>query len=327
MKIIVCTRDLDFGVGSVVKNELKDMDKDKKIRKVIVIGPKKLGGYSDKIKFEIINNIGRFFITKEPYFAFKCNYKIKEILKKEEFDRINLHFPIYAENFGPKLIIKFHRIHKAKVPIKEVKEFMSLLFHNIYSYFDYRTIKYSNQVLFVSRASLEEAKKLYPKFKSKFLFEPNKVDRSRFFPLSINKRENLKKQLGFGDRKKNLLYVGRLDPLKGIMNLIKTLDELKDPKLRLIIIGDGFLKNKVVKYPFVVYLGRISNEELYKYYNIADLFILPSLYENAPMSILEAKACECKILATNVGDNMYLLNKGQIYLDNNELKNKLKRLK
>jgi len=330
MKIIVCTRDLDFGVGSCIKSSLKEYDKDITIKKVLVIGPKKLKGYTNKIHFKILPTKGKYFITKEPFFAFQCNKKIKNIIKKESFNQIELHFPIYAEDFGVKLISKFHGLHKSiiKSHPKTFQFLIASFFHKIYSYFDYKTIKYSNKVYFVSKRTLEEAKKFYPEFKHKLYHKPNEIDKSKFFKLNKKEKPKIKKELGLADGRKNILYIGRLDPLKGILDLIAVIKDINNSSLRLIIIGGGPLKNKIQKYSFVKYLERIPNEELYKYYNVADLFVLPSYYENCPMTILEAKACDCKILASNVGDNEFVLKKNQIFEkgDKIELEEKIRRI-
>ena len=89
MNIILATRDLEYGVGSVIKMELKEYDQNKKIKKVIFIGPKRLEGYSKKIKFDLIPNIGKYFVTKQPNFAFRCNNKIKKI-SQQQFKGIKL---------------------------------------------------------------------------------------------------------------------------------------------------------------------------------------------------------------------------------------------
>ena len=326
MKIIVATRDLDYGAGSVVKYELYNFDKDKNIKKVIVIGPKKLDGYSNKISFEVIKNIGKYFVTKEPNFAFLCKNKIKEILKKEKIDEIHLHSPIYAEKFGPKLIMKFHTLHLMileKHPFN-IKLSISAIFHKAYSYFDFVTMKYSDKILFVSKKTLNEAKKLYPQFKTKFSYSPNKVNRLKFYKVNVRDRKRLKIILNFDKNKRNILYVGRLEPMKGILDLIDVIKGINNKKLKLVVVGDGPLKNKIQKYKFVDYRGKISNDDLYKYYNATDLFILPSHYENSPMTVLEAKACGCKILARDVGDNRFNLDKRSIFKTNKELMNKIK---
>ncbi len=325
MKIIICTRDLDYGVGSVVKLELKDMDKNKKIKKVIVIGPRKLKGYSSKIHFEILPTFGKFFITKEPYFAFKSNLKIKELLKKEKIDEIYTHFPFKAEKFEQKFIAKFHLLHKSI--IKNYPGTFLLIvasfFHKIYSFFDFLTIKYADEVLFVNKGLMEEAKKLYPKYTSKFKYSKNRIDNSKFFSVSKTKRRKLKKELFLDDGKKNILYVGRLEPMKGILDLLRVIEEINNLNIRLVIIGDGPLKERVVEYSFVDYRGKISNDEIYKYYNAVDLFIVPSHYETGPLTLLEAKECGCNTLSNDVGISRDILKKEEIYCSNEELKRKI----
>ena len=323
--IIVCTRDLDFGVGSVVKNDLNLLDKDKKIGKVIVIGPKRVEGYSKKINFELIENKGRFFITKEPNFAFKCNKKLKELISKHPIDKVYTHFPILAEDFGVDMISKFHTLHKSAIKnnLNGLKFLIGKIFHNIYSYFDRITIKHSKKVLFVSKRTLNQAKVMYPEYKYKMSYSQNSVNSSKFYKLGNKKVLEIKNRLGLNDGKINILYVGRLEPMKGIQNLVRVLRDFDKSKFRLLVIGDGPLKRKLISSSFVRFIGKVQNDELYKYYNSADIFILPSLYENAPMTILEAKACGCKILASNTGDNEYILDKKSIFNNEGELKDKL----
>ena len=170
MNLLISTRDLEFGVGNVIKNDLKNFDKNKSINQIILVGPNKLEGYSNNIKFEIIKNIGRLFITKEPNFAFKCNLKIKDILKNKKIDKIITHYPFFANKYKSILIYRAHGLHKSIIKNHPIKPqlLISAFFHYLYSYFDYRTIKYSDEVHFVSRGTMEEAKTFYPQFAHKF---------------------------------------------------------------------------------------------------------------------------------------------------------------
>lgn len=325
MKIIVATRDLDYGAGSVAKEELKRFDLNKNIKKIIVIGPKKLKGYSKKIHFELIPNKGKYFITKHPYFAFMCNNKITKILKKEKFDKIFLHHSIFAKYYGIPMEVKIHVLHKSilfKHP-KNLKLFIADIFHFLYSYFDDRTIRFADKVSFVDKTTTQEAKKNYPQYTQKFYFEPNRIDKSKFFKLGESDRKKLKRELQIDDKKKNILYVGRLEPMKGILDLLRVIERLKIQNIRLIVVGDGPDKDKLKKYSFVDYRGKKPNEELYKYYNVADLFIMPSYYETGPLTILEAQACNCKILSRNVGIAKEVLKPEEIFTNKEELKQKL----
>lgn len=81
---------------------------------------------------------------------------------------------------------------------------------------------------------------------------------------------------------KIVLYVGRVDLLKGILNLILAFNHLIKlrPECRLIIVGDGLLSEYIpLCYNFfsrVSFTGKVSREDLIKFYRIADLVVLPS---------------------------------------------------
>ncbi len=323
--IIVCTRDLDYGTGIQVKYELNQFDIDKSIDKIIVIGPKKLEGYSNKTEFIVIPNKGRFFVTKEPYFAFKCNQKIREIIKREKIDRIYLHFPIFAQPYGIETIRKVHLLHKAIIKHypKTVMFAIACFFHYLYSYFDLRTIKYSSCVHFVGKGIMKDAEYFYPEYRHKFQYHPNQVDKNIFFRVSEKERIRLKEKLGLNDTKTNILFVGRLEPLKGINLITNVLANIKTVNVRLIVIGDGPLRNKTVTYPFVRYIGKIQHTEMKKYYNISDLFVMPSYYETFSLTVFEASACGCKILSRDVGEAKFLLDKDSLFFDDEEFEQKL----
>jgi len=136
--------------------------------------------------------------------------------------------------------------------------------------------------------------------KSKIKIVLNGIDVEKFKPSSDLKIENL------------ILFVGRLDPKKGLPVLLKALEYLRT-KVHLIIIGppsrpwffkyclsliDKVSKNTIHK---VTYLGTCSQEKLIKWYQKASVLVCPSLSELFPMVILEALSCATPVIATNVG--------------------------
>lgn len=303
----MCSRDLDYGVGTQVKHALKKYDADNEIDKVFFLGPRPLHGYSLKIDSHIIQIKGDYFITKAPLFAYKCNKMIKKFIRKERIDLITLHSPIMAENYGIKIEAVFHGMHRSiiqnypKLPIY----FIASLFHHLYSYFDKRTMHYADKIYFVSNKILNEARRFYPQYQSKFFLKSNIVESTYFYPLDISEKQRIKERLGLSDTK-NILYVGRLEPFKGVLDLIEIIERLKDPNIRLIIIGNGSLARKVQCYPFVKYLGQLDNEELLKYYNIADVFVFPSKNESYGLALMEAIHCGTKCIAFKPDGKKYL---------------------
>lgn len=125
------------------------------------------------------------------------------------------------------------------------------------------------------------------------------------------------------DGHKVILFVGRIDPLKGVDNLIKALPHLRHiPKLKLMIVGGGEhsqheveqlqkLANNLRVQNSVDFLGLIKHEELPYFYNAADACVVPSYYESFGLVALESLACGTPVLATDVGNHRNLIQQGE----------------
>jgi D-inositol-3-phosphate glycosyltransferase len=125
------------------------------------------------------------------------------------------------------------------------------------------------------------------------------------------------------DSDKIILFVGRVDPLKGVDNLIKALPHLCDiPKLKLMIIGGGDhsrheveqlrkLADSLEVRASVDFLGLIKHEDLPYFYNAADACVVPSYYESFGLVALESLACGTPVVATDVGNHKNLIRQGE----------------
>lgn len=109
-----------------------------------------------------------------------------------------------------------------------------------------------------------------------------------------------------------LLFVGNLDPRKGLDTLIEAMHQVNDPHLVLDVVGDGTLrssyarmvKRRVVDHGLearVRFHGRIRRESIGTFYSQADVFVLPSSYEPFGIVFAEAMAFALPIIATNSG--------------------------
>lgn len=109
------------------------------------------------------------------------------------------------------------------------------------------------------------------------------VDEALF--LSSNEKEQTKQALLFDKEDKIILFVGRLDEIKGLDILIKAFRNIlhKEPKARLLVVGDGdfkvYLKEATDVAVRITYTGKVSKEQLYEYYQIATVGVMPSFHE------------------------------------------------
>ena len=131
----------------------------------------------------------------------------------------------------------------------------------------------------------------------------------------------------FNKRKNFIGYIGRLSPEKGVLNLIKCVEHLKNKTdFKFLIIGEGSLKWELDKFvndenlkDNVNFLGWKSREEISECLNELKLLVLPSYTEGLPNVIIEAMACGTPVLATKVGGIPDLIQDGKtgFILDNN----------
>lgn len=119
-----------------------------------------------------------------------------------------------------------------------------------------------------------------------------------------------------------LINVGRLGPEKGIIYLIRAMDELVSNGKRDIIlklVGNGSEENSLRREvdqrglsEYVDFLGYMSHgPQLLSLLRTSDIFVLPSLTEGWPQSLFEAMACGVAIVATRVGGIPYLIEDGK----------------
>lgn len=133
---------------------------------------------------------------------------------------------------------------------------------------------------------------------------PNGVNVNRFYPDSTI-RQKMRNELQVSD-KNVILFVGRFVEEKGVEDLIRSMSFLEHGKAVLMLIGSGPLQFKyealATKYMVEMkILGPIPNILLPAYYNMADIFVLPSLLEPAAMVLSEAQACGVPVISTNTG--------------------------
>jgi glycosyltransferase involved in cell wall biosynthesis len=123
----------------------------------------------------------------------------------------------------------------------------------------------------------------------------NGIDLEHFHPGS-------EEQLGDGSRPTTMLFVsGPNDPTKGLSELLQAFQILRPrhPGLRLKIVGDPAPGSTQVS--GVEVLGKLSRAQMAEAYRGSDLFVLPTLADNTPVTLMEAMASGLPAVATQVG--------------------------
>lgn len=177
-------------------------------------------------------------------------------------------------------------------------------------FFQRKIIKEADAITAISNYLLNFAKK-FNKFAPIYLI-PNGVDLKKFKIKKEKSRiKEIKKNLGIRDDEKNIITISRLVPKNNVETIIKSLEYLKNlnnQKIKLIIIGSGFLENKLKNLSRnlgleekIIFCGEIENELIPDYLKIAALFVRPSLSEGFGSAFLEAIAARIPVIATNIG--------------------------
>ena len=160
-----------------------------------------------------------------------------------------------------------------------------------------------DKIIFISKDIKKEL--IENQFPSeKLVHIPNSVDVNYFkMPQDLQNKNS-----------KNICFVGRLEEQKGVEYLIKAMDivksEVKDTKL--FIVGDGQLRThlealgkKLKLNDHVHFIG--SANDVLPYYQNSKIFVLPSVSEGMPLTLLEAMSCGLPVVATKVGGNLEIV--------------------
>jgi glycosyltransferase involved in cell wall biosynthesis len=133
------------------------------------------------------------------------------------------------------------------------------------------------------------------------------VDKDTFKPKRSFEIDEVK--IRYGLPEKYFLYVGTIQPRKNLVRVIEAFAKANLKNTKLVLAGEkGWLSDDIYKLPEklsiksrVKFLGFVPTEDLPALYGGALAFIFPSLYEGFGLPILEAFACRCPVLTSDLG--------------------------
>lgn len=165
--------------------------------------------------------------------------------------------------------------------------------------------------------------------------DTDRFSKSLFVPDS--QKDSLKRSLGIRADNRIVLYIGRIVPEKGILELIQAFNCVNHKNVSLLIVGSANFSQKTMTFyekavskaieesnKQIISTGFVHNSELYKYHAIADLAVIPSVWqEPAGLVELEFQAAGVPIIATRVGGIPEFVSEECIMVDTENLINNL----
>ena len=210
-------------------------------------------------------------------------------------------------------VITFHTLSAIKL-----KASSSIVEHDKRYEVEKDSMSKVDSIIVSTKSELEDIRKLYGILDEKIKVIPPGVNLELFRPM--NKIES-KKSLGLYDNNV-ILYVGRIDPIKGLYTLLDSVFNLNDSyNIKLIIVGGELNKSQDLinlqnytadknKSHIVDFVGIVDQSNLPIYYNAADLFLLTSYYESFGLSVLESLSCGTPAIVSDVGGLSNLIDNG-----------------
>jgi len=137
------------------------------------------------------------------------------------------------------------------------------------------------------------------------------IDHQHFRPLPVP--TGIRESYGLPEGRRYLIYVGREDPRKNLVTLVRALAQLRRdlPDVELIKVGrshSDIERRRLVELATqlgirtaIHFLEDVPEDDLPPLYNLADLCVMPSPYEGFGFPALEAMACGTPIVCANVG--------------------------
>jgi len=171
-------------------------------------------------------------------------------------------------------------------------------------------VKNCDRIITATEREIGELERFYEAPADRMQIIPCGVDLNLFRPVD---QATARRQLGFDPEEKLLLYVGRLEPQKGIERLLAAISHLMHlSKIKLVVIGgDGHhepefqrllqLSKELDIRDKVFFAGRVDQQDLPAYYSAANLLVVPSHHESFGLVALEALACGTPVVASDVG--------------------------
>lgn len=274
------------GIETFVYNLYKNLDKNKYEISFLVDKELKIAYYEEYKK----DGCNFLYTENRKRNYFKYLKDLKEIYTKNQFDIIHINVMSYSlferityacKYSNAKIIVHSHSTGYSKGYYK------TKLLHLI------GKSMVKNKNLYKIACGEKAGKYMFGK--QKFKIFNNGIDFNKF-GFSDKYRQEIRNEFKISENTKLIGMVGVFYPVKNHEFLIKVFKEYNmiNPDSKLILIGDGYLKNKIKEQVAnediqekVIFAGK--REDMYKMYSALDIYVMPSISEGLSISICEAQ--------------------------------------
>jgi phosphatidylinositol alpha-mannosyltransferase len=248
----------------------------------------------ERIGHNVVVPMNRAFVDLTVGFGLRR--QMRRLLRRHRFDVLHVHCP----NAPTLPLIAIQESRGVTVGTFHSTAGRSLLQDAFHSHLA-RIVARLDARIAVSKTAEASSRLYYP---GDYRVIPNGVDVDRFHP----DRQPFERWRD--PSRVNLLFVGRLDPRKGLQYLLAAMPEVVERthgRARLLIVGDSCLRGRFAAQiapatrPHVHFLGHVPGDDLPRWYATADIFVSPaSSNESFGIVLIEAMASGRPVVATDI---------------------------
>ena len=161
---------------------------------------------------------------------------------------------------------------------------------------------YVSGVISVSSKNSSESIEKGLTTQDRIILLPNSIDSNEFYHMD---KQTCRKELGLPIDKFIVAFVGNFSERKGVMRLANAIDKCDDNEIGVIFLGRP--TETIPSCNGILKCGFVEHQNIAKYLNASDVYVLPTLAEGCSNSIVEAMACGLPIISSDLPFNYDIL--------------------
>jgi len=310
-------RKFETGIGRVTKSLIEELIKFDKENTYILYTDQRVGFHlpaNFRVKILASSFYRREDLVKQTF------WERITIAREAEKDQLDVFFSPYNSATRFKTVPNVVLLHDVIWKVL-ASTYLYNFRRRIYAQQTFEAVKAAKKVVTVSEFSRKEIHKYLDIGLDKIKVIGNGVSEV-FHPIEKNDKNLNRVIKKYGVNSPYLFYIGGFETRKNVSLLLGAFSKLvkhyeNNLRNRILVIGG---ETPTVSNPLledvkgiatslgiidkVKFVGKLSDEELAYFYNGADFFIFPSLYEGFGLSVLEAMACGVPVIASQIGPIM-----------------------